>query len=146
MKKIKIIVLLIMTMMMLADCKKDLDLEADVWYGVREFLLSKNCDTKCGIPAPAEENTVRLEGFIDEFYMMEETRNFYVFDQNNDNFSINVEVDSVISNVIFTRIKNSQSKNAKIKGIIKGFDKPTNFNCERGFYLVLKYESDFIIE
>ena len=146
MNKFKIFMLLSLLLLLLFGCKKELDFEADIYYHVKEFLLSKNCQTKCNIPAVAEGKTIKLQGFIDDFHVMEDLNNFQLFDKNNDNYSISVSVDSLISAAVFNKIRNSKTKNARIKGVVHGFDKPTNFTCERGFSIELKYESDFTIE
>ena len=130
----------------LCSCQKELDLNRLEYYNVHDFLNSKNCNTKCGNRAECEGQLTRLKGFIDEFHTNRESNTFYLFDLNKSNVNIEVKVDSTISDFIFDFIQANSKSNFKIKGIIEGYDRPTNFTCTRGFIIHLLSEKDLEVE
>ncbi|MBC8343296.1 MAG: hypothetical protein H8E61_04875 [Bacteroidetes bacterium] len=145
MKKQFILSIAILMVISFSNCKKELDLSTNEYYDVSDFLKSKNCQTKCGIQASCEGKKIRLQGIIDEINVMPSQHVFYLKDHAKDKFKMEIKVDSVISEVIFDLIQNQLSGKYRIEGIVEGFDKPTNFTCERGYFMHLIKESDLSI-
>lgn len=145
MKKLIILTIAIIAVISFSNCTKELDFSSPEYYDVSEFLKSKNCQTKCGIKAPCEGEKVKLQGFIDEMNMMRESSTFYLNDLAREKYNIEIKVDSLINDAIFDLIQNQISSNFRIEGLVEGFDKPTNFKCERGYFLHLINESDLIV-
>jgi hypothetical protein len=119
----------------LLACKKELDLTKDSYFGIKELLTSKNASADCGENADIEGKKIKVYGIIDEDNILLETSTFVVQDKDNDKYSLNVEVDSTISEPLFELLMEKAGKEVKIEGKIRGFDAPANFNCTRKFVL-----------
>lgn len=130
----------------LTGCKKDLDLLSGEFFGVKEFLHSKNCDAKCGETAEAEGMVVALEGLFDESNVNEEQNQFYVLDARDDDSQIEVVVDPAISAEVFDLIRFRLTNDVGVRGEITGYDQPMNFSCKRGFILHLVSLEDLFVE
>lgn len=127
-------------------CKKELDLEVDAYYGVRQFLQSKNCDTKCGQVADCEGEIVGVKGKVNVDATEREALTFYLSDENHRNCDIEVRVDSLIATDVFDQLLLAGNTHARVKGLVEGFDQPGNLKCKRGFVLLLENEEDLLLD
>lgn len=127
-------------------CKKELDLEADAVYGVRQFLQSKNCDTKCGEVADCEGVEVKIKGKINLDSAVRDALTFRLSDENHHNCDLEVRVDSLIATDVFDRLILAGNTHAQVQGIVEGYDQPGNIKCKRGFVLRLQDEEDLLVE
>ena len=125
------------SLLMMTSCKKELDLDSDNYYSVRDFEKSTNVQADCGEKADCEGKTVRLTGRIDGDNINRETHVFWLNDEDNSKFTIEIKVEPSISDAVFDMIETEGGKKAKVKGIAEGFDKPTNYQCEREIYLIV---------
>lgn len=130
--KLSLIMLLALS---LSGCHKTLDLESGAYFNIKEFLISDNCHTKCGVPAKCEDKMVALKGIQRDF--IPENGTFYLYDLSNDTYKIEIKIEGNDSFEISQFIMLSSNLHFKVKGIVKGYDQPTNFKCTRGFYLIL---------
>jgi len=124
------------------SCNETLDLTSNTYFDVKQFLTSKNCETKCYQKADCEGVIVGLKGIPDDLNIMPETSTFYLNDIGSEKYSLEIKVDSLISPQVFDFLNKNTGKTIKVKGKIEGFDRPMNFKCERGFYLLLENEGD----
>lgn len=115
---------------------KVLELETET-YTVKELLKSANCDTECGFEADCEGKEVHVKGVIDDHNINEEQKQFFLQDQSNDKYFIEVIVDEDISEAVFNKLNGNGGELFKVSAIISGYDAPTNTNCERHFTLKL---------
>jgi hypothetical protein len=142
--KTKILVILF-TVFALTGCKKKtLDFSSDTYFGIKDFLKSENANTKCGTTASCENKTVKLKGLLDEMNINEDIKQFWLIDEKNSKYTISVDVDSVISKDVFSKIKNKGGQLIKIEGIVNGFDKQTNTSCDRSFKITINDASKVI--
>ena len=51
---------ILLTVLVLSGCKKDLDLTSNEYFGIKTFLKSENAKTKCGNKAKCEGKTIKL--------------------------------------------------------------------------------------
>ncbi len=119
-------------------CKKELDLDADIYYGIKEFYDSKNCKTDCGEQAPCEGRTVKLEGLIDASSIQADALKFSMKDKDTGRENIEIKVAQEISDKVFDSLIDQGGKTVRVKGLVKGFDMKTNFSCNRGFSILLE--------
>ena len=140
--------LLALAILLLAfsGCKKELDLLSGKFFGVKEFLQSKNCDAKCGESAACEGQVAGLEGLFDESNINADLDQFYVLDSRNEDFKMEVQVDPAISEEVFDLIRFRLTNDVRVRGEIEGFDQPMNFSCKRGFVLHLVNTDDLFTE
>ena len=103
----QVTLLALATLLALSGCKKDLDLLSGKFFGIKEFLHSKNCDAKCGETADCEGQVAGLEGLLDESNINEDQNQFYVLDSKDEDEKIEVRVDSAISAEVFQLIRSS---------------------------------------
>lgn len=118
----------------------------DAHFRVKQFLQSKNCDAKCGEAAPCEGEIVGLKGLVDESNVNPETLQFYVLDEKDEDFRMEVKVDPAISTEAFEKIRFRNTNDIRVRGEIQGYDQQMNFNCKRGFTLRLNALSDLIVD
>ncbi len=133
----KIIILLIVTVMFSACSKKVLDFSSDKYFGIKELIKSKNCDSDCDEQASCEGEIVKLEGVLDESNVNFDQSQFWLIDSHNQSISIMVDVSQEMKVDIFKKLKGKKNKLIKVKGKIKGFAAHYNFNCDRKFYIIL---------
>lgn len=120
-----------------SSCTKELDLESDTFHAVKAFEKSSNAKADCGDMADCEGMLVRLEGKIDGDNINRDTRTFWLNDKETPKYTIEIRVEESISDAVFDVLEVSGGKVARVMGIAEGFDKPTNYTCEREIYLVL---------
>ena len=142
----QVTLLALATLLALSGCKKDLDLLSGKFFGIKEFLHSKNCDAKCGETADCEGQVAGLEGLLDESNINEDQNQFYVLDSKDEDEKIEVRVDSAISSEVFQLIRFRNTNDVQVRGEIGGYDQPMNFSCKRGFFLDLVNTGDLILE
>lgn len=140
---------LLVVMISVIGCKKELDLNANIYYDIKEFLKSKNCKTDCWSQAPCEGEYARIKGkyYYDySFCDSIDCPNFRISDSRKINYSfkynLSVSVDSSISIEVYEFLKDKDGQEIKVRGIIEGHDEPGNLNCERGFILLLNDIND----
>ena len=143
--KTKIIVLLFVIVTVLSCAKDTLFLESSVTFGIKEFLQSENCNTDCGTEASCEGQTVKLKGILDEYNINEAQSEFWLIDEDNDKYTIYYKVDTSITDAVFDKIRDYDGKLIEAKGVISGYDMPTNTSCDRGFYITIAKVSDIEI-
>lgn len=146
MNKPHLLLVLIALVFVAGACKKELDLEADAYYGVRQFLQSKNCDTKCGEVADCEGVMVGVKGKVNLDNAERDALTFRLSDENHRNCDIEVRVDSLIATDIFDQLILAGNTHARVKGMVEGYDQPGNIKCKRGFVLRLDNEEDLMLE
>ncbi len=137
MKKIKVIGLFlgVLLSMSLSSCHKSLDWNKEV-FGVKEFLTSKDAQTKCGEEAAVEGLIVNIKGVINTDYLYEDGR-FELFDIENTDYKIEVLPRDEIQNEVYEKVQGMNNQVVSIRAVVKGFDAPTNFTCSRILYLYL---------
>jgi hypothetical protein len=52
-----------------------------------------------------------------------------------------VSVDTLIKTVVFDKLEGKGGLVFKVEGVVEGFDKNTNFSCDRGFIIKLDDDS-----
>jgi len=132
---------ILLTVLVLSGCKKDLDLTSNEYFGIKTFLKSENAKTKCGKKAKCEGKTIKLKGILDADNINKETSEFRLIDEKKDKYSIMVSVDTLIKTVVFDKLEGKGGLVFKVEGIVEGFDKNTNFSCDRGFIIKLDDDS-----
>jgi hypothetical protein len=145
MKRLIYFPVVIAFVLMISSCAKELDLDSGEYFSVKEFLQSKNAKADCDEKADCEGKNVRLEGLIDGDRVIRETNNFYIKDKDNPNFDIEIRVEESISNPVFDLLEPVGDRGVKVMGIADGYDKPTNYRCERVIFLVLLDPADLEI-
>ena len=131
---------------MASGCRKDLDLDSDTFFGVKELLKSKNCEADCGETASCEGKIVKIKGKIDENNINEDVSTFFILDEKDEDYSISVEVEASCKEETFDKIRTKGGHGIKIEAKIQGFDMPVNFSCSRGFVLKLEEADKITVE
>lgn len=130
-----IFILILITGITYSCNKKLLNLEST--YTVKELLKSANCNTECGESADCEGSQVHLQGVLDANNINKENKQFFLQDASNTDYSIEVIVAETINDAIFDKLEGNGGKLFEITAIIKGYDAPMNFSCDRYFQLEL---------
>jgi hypothetical protein len=127
----------IIIILTLTSCSRPLlNFSTDKYFSIQELLNSKNCTVKCGEIASCEGKIIKLTGIIDEGNIFPETNRFRIYNKNKNKYSLFVSVTKDQINT-FNFIQAHSEKTIKLIGKIKGFDRPMNFNCDKGFKLEL---------
>ncbi len=142
--KLKIFIILFAVIAM-SGCKKTIDLNSDSYFGVQEFVKSKNAKSKCGEKAECEGKTIKLQGILDPNNINRETSAFFLIDQDKEKYTISVAVDSSITTEVFDKLKNKGGSFIKIEGVAEGFDMNYNFSCERGMVIKIDKASKVLM-
>ena len=129
----------------LMACQKTLDLEADTYYDIKEFLKSKNCETNCGTSAECEGKSVKLQGIYYEDYGSISSaycQYFVISDRKKNDYSfkyhMQIHVDSSICLNVNQLLQGRDGQLLKVEGIIIGHDEPDMAGCKRGFIMKLQ--------
>jgi hypothetical protein len=135
MKQINVIIILATLILVSNSCR--IDLSTSEYYGIKTFLKSNNAKSNCNKKADCEGGVVKLKGVIDECNVNEETSVFWLVDEKNKKYSIPISVDTLIKTAVFNKLKGNGGLVYEVEGIAEGFDKPTNFFCDRGIIIKL---------
>ncbi len=144
--KNKILLMMLLGAFVFSACNKELDLSSSTYFGIKEFLKSKNCKTKCNQAADCEGKTAKLKGKIDPDNILEERNVFFLLDENDAKYMIEVEVDSAIVDRVFEKLNGEGGSVFKVEGTVTGVDAPTNYECYRLFVLHLSDAEKLIKE
>jgi hypothetical protein len=135
--KMKRIIIVLTSIILILNGCRSLDLTTSEYYGVKTFLKSKNAKSNCNEKSDCEGKTVKLKGILDENNINKNTSEFWLFDEENCKFSILISVNPLIKTEVFNKLRNNGGLMYKIEGLAEGFDKNTNFYCERGIFIKL---------
>jgi hypothetical protein len=138
----KNIVLLLSVAILLAACSKKLLDLSDGQYSVSELIESKNCDSSCYQQAACEGKTVAVYGYLDPDNIDKEHKSFVMVYHNK---NIEVLVADNILDIVFDKLNTHSNSLFLVKGLVKGYDAPTNFVCDRKFTLQLSQADDVSI-
>ncbi len=137
MSRKKVIVLFFLVL--LSGCsKKLLDLSAGN-YALSELLNSKNCDSKCWQQAACEGEMVSVYAYLDQDNIDKEQKSFVLDGMRG---GIQVFVADSILDEVFEKLNANSNKMFLVKGIITGYDAPSNFVCERRFSMKINRAED----
>jgi hypothetical protein len=138
--------LLLFTLLALSACRKELELDPDTYYGVKELLRSANLQAQCGEPADAEGARVGVRGRTPEDYREPNGYRFFLLDIDNDDCRMEVQLDTVASSAVFAKLAASNGRPVRIRGVLKGYDQPGNLRCKRGHLLLVEQAGDVEVE
>lgn len=142
----KRLLLLLLGVITLASCRKELNVDEETCFGVRELLHSKNANVKCGERADFENKVICLDGWVEAELEIRNTLQFKLRDVDDQNAEITVTLDSAIADQVANLIRVHGSSRAKVTGVISGFDMPMNLKCKRGFLQHLDTVQDLRFE
>ncbi|MEM1220862.1 MAG: hypothetical protein AAGH79_18220 [Bacteroidota bacterium] len=122
----------------LLGCRKTLDLNQDVYLNIEDLLHSTNCAVPCGTVAECEGDQARIRGSVDAMNIMDFADKFYLLDPTDNDYRIEVLVDTSASAQVFSLIQNAGGQIALVEGVLDGYDAATGFSCDRQFVLLVQ--------
>jgi hypothetical protein len=128
--------LLIAILALAMGCRKPaLDLDSGQYFGIRTVLTSKNCHAACDETADCEGRNIRVRGKLDPRNINASDSQFFLLDEERENFHLEVRIDSAIQSEVFRKLEGKGGAVLRVEGTINGFSAPTNLNCKRRFWL-----------
>ena len=127
-------------------CRKELDLDPEEWYGVRELLRSANLHATCNNPSEAEGMRLGWRGKAPEDYREPNAYRFFLLDLDKEDCRIEVQLDTVASSEVFAKLATSNGRTVRVRGILEGYDQPGNRSCKRGYILRVEQSADVELE
>ena len=135
--------ILILSFLFLSACKKEtLDLSSTEYFGIKTLLQSTNCTADCDEIADCESSVIRVRGILDEFNVPTSERQFYLNDEADDTFQLEVIVDEAIIEEVFQKLDGMEGKVFLVEGEMQGFEAPGNFSCARRYFLQVRNVED----
>lgn len=138
MNRIKLIFTLIAVAILftIMSCKKDtLDFGSATYFGIKKVLKSENCDADCGETADCEGEMIKVKGKLDESNINVSDNQFYLIDEGDSDFRLEVQVDEMVNDDVFQKINGMGGEVFLAEGEMEGYDAPTNATCKRQFLL-----------
>ncbi len=126
--------------------KETLDLESDTYFNIKELLRSENCDATCGEVADCEGQELRIRGQLDESNLEQDIQQFYLIDDNDNDFRLEISVDAVINSSVYQKLSGNGGRVFRVEGEMQGYDAPTNATCNRMFNIQLRDPSKVNLE
>jgi len=131
------------------SCVKELDLDSGNCFDVKRFLDSKNATgIRCGTSAVFEGSSICLEGLI-ETTMNPETgipMHIALLGGKNYDTSIQVIIEENLLEEIHKELHRNRGRIAHLQGEIRGFDRPQQFKCTRGFEILIKQPNEITFQ
>jgi len=146
MNRIFILLLLALSAM---GCVKELDLDSGDCFDVKKFLDSKNASgVKCGSPANFEGSKICLKGLIDITLDPETSLPIHIDLRGGKNYDvpINLIFDELLLEEVHKELHRNRGRIANIRAEIRGYDRPHQFNCTRGFEILVNHMGEITFE
>jgi len=134
-KHIKIFIFTVSVLLFISCHKKTIILDQNHTYSVKQLLKSPNCKARCYKQADCETMFVNLTGVIKPEHIDSQHNRFYLYDQQDAGYSLEVQLPDSIGVRIFKYIRVQPDAIYLVSGMIEGFDAPTNFTCDRRFVM-----------
>ncbi len=122
----------------LFGCRKTLDLNQAGYLNISELLQSNNCAVPCGTIADCEGDQAMIRGTIDAMNIMDFADKFFLLDPNDNDFRMEILVDTSASAQVFSLIQNAGGQIALVEGVLDGYDAATGFSCDRQFVMLVQ--------
>ena len=134
-------------LLLIIGCGQEtLDLSSNTYFGVKEVLTSMNCEANCGETADCEGVTIRVKGRLDDANINAFAHQFYLLDESQEKFTLEVKVDEAVSADVFQKLNDMGGEVFLVKGEMEGYDASTNCRCTRQFLLRVDEASDVEME
>jgi len=142
MKKTVLLILLLFFITLSSCSKKALIFSEDNVFSVKEILNAKNCDVSCNQIATCEGKVVLVKGVIDQYNINASEKQFFLIEGKRKSIQVIVS-DSAVRQV-FKLLHKTPGAIFRVRGVINGFDAPTNMTCDRLFTIQLNSAKDLV--
>ena len=129
-KKTFLYLFLFSILLIQTGCKKEnLDFGSDDYFGIKAVLKSDNCDADCGEIADCEGQQIKVKGKLDSSNINESDNQFYLIDEGNDDFRLEIKVDDLVNSDVFLKLNGNGENVFRVEGEMEGYDAPINATC-----------------